>query len=270
MNRRPPSRAALAACAAFGAIVGLAVAAPAAAQTDFYGLDKGRPLRVEDAYTAKRHAFELQFAPLTLAQDRTGALHYQPSLELKHGLLPGLELSAGWGLETLRRDGESSSGAAPVDLSALLNLWVEGATLPAAGLRATGHLATRDRHHSSLELRGIVTRTLGGPVRAHLNGAVVMSGEAPDAWWGGLALDWVLPFRHTLLLAEGWVATPSDDDADRTLHTAAGVRYQVSPVLVLDAGVGRGWSGGDAAQDWSLTLGLSREFGLRALIPGAR
>jgi hypothetical protein len=246
------------------------VPATVVGQTDFYGLDKNRPLRTEDAYAAKRYAFEIQLAPLGLAQDRAGTLRFAPSLELKHGVLPGLEISAGWGIETLRGDGRSDSGASEVDLSALINLWVETSTLPAAGLRLTGHVATRDRHHSSAEVRGILTRTLGGPVRAHLNGAAVLGDEAPEAWWGGLALDWVLPFRHTLLLAESWISTPSDDSVDRTLHTAVGARYQLSPTLVLDGGVGRSWTGDDHRHDWRLTLGLSREFGVRALMPGAR
>jgi hypothetical protein len=50
---------------ALAALVAVALAGPAAAQTDFYNLDKDRPLRVEDAYATKRYAFELQVAPLT-------------------------------------------------------------------------------------------------------------------------------------------------------------------------------------------------------------
>lgn len=255
-------------------LVGIALAclgpSAARAQTDFYGLDKHRPLRVEDAFSAKRHAFEFQFAPLGLAQNRAGELAYEPSLEIKHGLVPGLEVSAGWGYEAVRADGRTRSGVSEVDVSALLNLWVEGRRLPAAGLRVTGHLPARDGQHSSVEIKGLLTRSLGGPLRLHVNGAAVLGDEAPDDAWFGLALDWVLPFRHTLLLAETWANQPSDDALDRTVHSSVGVRYQATPTLVLDAGLGRSWAGPASAQDWTLTLGLSREFGVRALMPGDR
>lgn len=253
-------------------LLGLALACltPTAvvAQTDFYGLDKHRPLRVEDAFTAKRHAFEFQVAPLGLSQNRSGGLAYTPSLEVKHGLLPGLEVSAGWGFEAVRADGRTESGASEIDLSALINLWVEGRRLPAAGLRVTGHLPARDGQHSSVEVKALLTRSLGGPVRLHVNGAAILGDQTPNDGWFGLALDWVLPFHHTLLLAETWASEPTDDALEHTVHSSVGVRYQATPTLVIDAGLGRSWNGPDTAQDWALTLGLSREFGVRALMPG--
>lgn len=238
----------------------------ALAQTDFYNLDKERPLRVEDAYTAKRWAFEIQASPFTLSQDRDGVLRYQPSLELKHGLLPGLEASVGLGLDRVRDGSETHTSLGEADLSALLNLWVEGASLPAAGLRLTAHLPTESHHGTSLEVKGILTRTLAGPVRVHLNGAWVLGDDATEDWWAGGALDWVLPFHHTLLLVEGWMSEPVGANS-RTLHSTAGARLQLSPTVVLDAGAGRGWSG-DFRQDWTLTLGVTHEFGVRSLIPG--
>jgi hypothetical protein len=48
-----------------------------------------------------------------------------------------------------------------------------------------------------------------------------------------------------------------------------GLRYQVSPVLALDAGVGRSWTGSPGL-DWEITMGLTYEFAVRALMPGAR
>ncbi len=258
----------------FISFAGLALACltplAARAQTDFYGLDKYRPLRVEDAFSAKRHAFEFQFAPLGLAQGRAGDLAYTPSVELKHGLVPGLEVSAGWGYDVVRADGRTRTGVSEVDVSALLNLWVEGRRLPAAGLRVSGHLPARDGQHSSVEVKGLLTRSLGGPVRLHVNGAAVFGDEAHDDAWLGLAVDWVLPFHHTLLLAETWANQPSDEALDRTVHSSVGVRYQATPTLVIDAGLGRSWTGPVSAEEWTLTVGLSREFGVRGLMPGER
>ncbi len=240
-------------------------AAPAGAQSDFYNLDKHRPLRVEDAYTAKQWAFEIQGSPLALTQERGGALRMSPHLELKHGLLPGMEISAGLGLDHVRDGGATETSLGSVELSSLVNLWVEGSALPAAGIRVTGHVPTSSDAHGHLELRGILTRTLGGPVRAHLNGALHLGADRAEDGWVGLALDRVLPFRHILLLAEGWLSFPRE--GSRTLHTTAGARYQLSPTLVLDTGVGRGWTGSRRSA-WELTFGITHEFGIRARIPG--
>ena len=241
----------------------------AAAQTDFYNLDKDRPLRVEDAYATKRWAFELKAAPLTLSQDEDGVLRYAPSLELKHGLLPGVEVSVGQHLDVSRVDSETSTGLGSLELSALANLWVESRTLPAVGVRVTGHVATESEADSWMEIRGLATRGLGGPVRAHLAGGWMSGDGRAEDWWVGLALDYVLPFHHTLLLAETWIAEPrtgSDDELDRTVHSTMGARYQLSPTLAMDAGVGRSWAG-QSRQDWFLTLGVTYEFAVRALMP---
>lgn len=246
-------------------LVSTVTAGSGRAQTDFYNLDKNRPLRVEDAHATKRWAFELQAAPLALSWDRDGGVRYRPAMELKHGVLPGVELSAGWTPEIRRSGAITRTAAGELEASALANLWVEGSVLPAAALRVTLHTPLEGEHPSSVEVKGIVTRTVAGPVRAHLNGAVVLGEDRSERGWGGLALDWVLPFQHLLLMAEGWVADLSE--AGRAVHSTVGLRFQVGPTLVLDAGAGRSWRG-EASGDWELVLGLTREFGVRSLMPG--
>jgi hypothetical protein len=251
---------------AVAVMVMLGVAAPAAAQTDFYNLDKNRPLRVEDALSTKRYAFEWQFAPLELSETSDGLLRYAPSLELKHGLLPGLEVSAGTNLNVDRFAGETTAGVGDVELSALLNLFVESRTLPALGVRATGHIPVDADHERTFELRGLATRGLFGPVRLHVNGAYVHN-DPLEQWWAGAALDYVFPFHHTLLLVETYFSAPEEGTA--RVHSTVGIRYQLNPTLALDAGVGRSWQG-ERAQDWRLTFGLTREFAVRALMPAGR
>jgi hypothetical protein len=269
---RPGPAAALAAALAAGALAALSPA-HARAQTDFYNLDKDRPLRVEDAYATKRYAFELQAAPLTLSQDRDGTLRYRPALELKHGLLPGLDVATGVKLGWDRpAAAEARRTDAELELSSLLNLTVETRWLPALGVRLTGHVPLEGGGSSALELRGLATRGIGGPVRAHLNAGWTPGDAATERWWAGLALDYVLPFRHLLLLAETWIGEHEPDDdaaAERRVHSTAGLRYQLSPTLAMDAGVGRTWTGAPGP-DWQLTFGLTREFAVRALMPGLR
>jgi hypothetical protein len=239
---------------------------PASGQTDFYNLDKDRPLRVEDAYATKRYAFEWQAAPLRLSEATDGQLVYGPSLELKHGLLPGFEVSAGTSVNVERFAGETTTGLGDVELSALLNVSVETRNLPALGVRATAHIPVDGGDERTLEIKGIATRGLGGPVRLHVNGAYVFN-DPLERWWAGAALDYALPFHHTLLLAETYVSLPEEGRA--RVHSTAGIRYQLTPTLALDGGVGRSWQGA-RADVWTLALGITREFGLRALIPVGR
>jgi hypothetical protein len=248
-------------------VIGLGAGTGLEAQTDFYNLDKNRPLRVEDAFATKRWAFELQASPLTLSQDRgSDLLRFSPALELKYGLLPGVDVSVGTHLELDRVSGSTSTGLGTIELSSRANLWVESATLPAVGTRVTGHVPTDSDESGWLEVRLMATRGLFGPVRGHLNGAWLGGDGRTEDWWAGLALDYVLPFHHTLLLAETWVAESRVDGASREVHTSLGFRYQLTPTLAMDAGLGRGWSG-PARKDWSLTLGITHEFAVRALMP---
>jgi hypothetical protein len=271
--------------AAAGAAFLLATALPATAgaQTDFYNLDKDRPLRVEDAYATKRFAFELKASPLTISQTRDRTVRYRPEVELKHGLLPGLDISAGvkFGVDRPAEAGRTDRADTELELSSLLNLTTETRWMPALGVRVTGHLPLEGDEGRTVELRGLATRALAGPVRAHVNGGWVL-GEAPgERWWAGIALDYVFPFQHVLLLAETYIAEQDEgtvimpdpeapaEERGRRVHSTAGFRYQVSPVLAVDAGVGRSWAG-SAALDWLLTLGLTYEFGVRAIMPVGR
>jgi hypothetical protein len=251
---------------AFWAAPALALTASAGAgQTDYYNLDKSRPLRVEDAYATERYAFELQVAPLTLSGG-SGVLHYAPSLELKYGIFSGVEMSAGYEAHVTRHEGETSRGPGEIELSALYNLNTETLKIPALGVRVTGHLPLEDGQGPSLELKGTLTRVLGGSWRTHLNGAAVLGEDAEERWWSGLALDYVLPFRSLLLMGETYYASPRTDDADARVHSAAGFRYQLTPRSSLDLGAGRDWTGTER-RDWRVTLGVTTAEGFRALMP---
>jgi hypothetical protein len=248
------------------ALAALAMAllgSPLSAQTDYYNLDKHRPLRVEDAYAAERYAFEFQLSPLTLSR-AGGVLFYTPSLELKYGILPGMEMSAGIEADIVRADGQTTSGFGDIELSALYNLNSETLGLPAFGIRLTGHIPTHEGESAFLEAKGIVTRVLGGPWRLHLNGAALL-GEPEERWWGGAAVDYVLPFRSLLLLAETYYAQPRAAEAEARVHSAAGLRYQLGPLTGIDLGVGTDWAGTER-RDWRLTLGVTAATGFRSLM----
>ncbi len=234
----------------------------ATAQTDFFNLDKDRPFRVEDALPGKMRAFEIKFSPLDYANFGSGLWALSPQVELKAGVLPGIDVSAGYHRTFRRGDEVTRTEVGSLELSALASLWIEGPHLPAAAIRLTSHVpldrSADDPHDAYAEVRGILTRSIGGPFRAHVNAAAQV-GDAPDRGWIGGALDWVLPFQHTLLMAEAWRSLVEEGSA--TTHMGVGMRTQRSPVLVLDAGVGRHMAGPDEGQ-WRFRLGFTYEFGL--------
>jgi hypothetical protein len=240
----------------------LFLAAPLSGLTDFYNLDHGRPIRVEDAYTTKQGAFELQLSPVSLAQDQGGSLRYSPSLELKYGLVRGVEVSLGGEFESTRNGSETDHSFGDAEISSLVNLWVEGAKLPAAAIRITGRKPMRSERSGGGEISGILTRGLTGPLRGHINGGTAWGEEREEDWWIGAALDYVLPFHHTLLVTEMWMSGAAARKS--SVHSAVGTRIQIAPTLLVDAGVGRDLSG-DSRRSWTMTLGATYEFGVRAL-----
>lgn len=252
----------------------------AVAQTDFYNTDRGRPVRIEDAYPTERYAFELQLAPLTLEREAGGVYNWGIEPEIAYGILPRTHIEVGFPFAFRDAGGRSVGEAAlgGIDISLLHNLNVETRTLPALGIVADVVLpvggAAPDRVYPSLT--GIATRTYSW-ARFHVNGQVTFGSEPGDGetagleetsrWLAGLAVDRTFPLRATLVTAELYAREPLAGDEEVEWNTAAGIRYQVSPVLALDAGLGRRLTG---EPGWFLTFGSAYAFGIRSLIPVRR
>lgn len=289
--RRNVSR--LAAAALASAAVLAAVPSLAAAQTDYYNTDAGRPIEIEDAYALERYGFEVQAAPLRLERARGGVYNWGLEPELAYGILPRTQLEVGVPLAYVDRGlGGRSTGVAGVDVSVLYNLNVE-TTIPALALRGdvlipAGGLGP-DKAYPSVT--GIVTRTIPGLGATRVHGNVQYTfGDrleaaqdggaalAPDAlgggvvelsqWLAGVAVDRVFPLRSALLTGEVYARQPLRQGEDVEWNAGAGVRYQVSPRWALDGGVGRRLTGDDKA--WYATFGTAVAFGIPALFPVGR
>lgn len=256
-----------------------------AAQTDYYNTDAGRPVRVEDAYATERYAFELKLAPVRLERAGTGLYNWGIEPEIAYGVLPRTHVELGLPLVIVDAGGTASkTGIAGLEISLLHNLNAETQTLPALGLRGdvllpVGRFAP-ERTYASVT--GLVTRTWRF-ARVHLNGRYTVgaspnqAGGAPgappgeggagevDRWLAGLALDRAFPLSALLLIADVYARQPIDAAAALEWHTGAGVRYQLSPRLALDAGLGRRLTGNPS---WYVTFGTAYAFGLRGLIRG--
>lgn len=271
---------------------GLFAAAPLAAQTDYYNTDAGRPVLVEDAYPTERYAFELQLAPLRLERESGGVYSWGIEPEIAYGILPRTHVEVGLPLVYTDAGGENGEfGAAGVDLSLLHNLNVETTTLPAFGVRAdvvlpVGRFAP-DRVYPSLA--GIATRTFSW-ARFHANAAytfqygdlqaldpgfvaggdvVVEPRTEPHGeisrWLAGVAVDRTFPLKSALLIADLYARQPIVRDEDVEWNAGVGVRYQLSPRLAIDGGIGRRLTGDPA---WFATFGTAYAFAVRSLIPG--
>jgi hypothetical protein len=249
----------------------LAASAPAAAQTDYYNTDAGRPLTVEDAYPVERRAFELQLAPVRLERARGGLYTWGIEPEMAYGIFPRTHLEVGVPMAHIDAGaGRSTTGIAGIEVGMLHNLNVETA-IPALAVAAealfpAGSLGPA-RTWTSAKL--IATKTFSA-ARLHLNGQYTFGAEpaatestgvhSVSRWLAGVSIDRTLPLR-SLLLGADVVARQPMHAADALAWTAgAGVRWQYSPRLALDAGIGRDLTGDEQA--WSVTFGSAYAFGL--------
>jgi hypothetical protein len=243
-----------------------------AAQTDYYNIDAGRPVRVEDAYPVEFRAVELQLAPVKLERSSGGAYKWEVEPEFAIGILPRTQIEVGFPLVYSDLGGaRGTGGLAGIGISALHNLNVE-TSIPALGIAgsvlvpAGGHAP--DRAYASL--KGIVTRTMPW-ARFHVNGEYTFGSE-PDAasiasplvelsrWWAGVAVDRTFPLRSFLVIAEVVAEQPIHEAEELQWDIGAGVRYQLSPRWALDGGMGRRMTGEHRA--WHVTFGSAYAFGL--------
>ena len=266
-------------------------AARAAAQTDYYNTDRGRPVQIEDAYATERYAFELKLAPARVEWMDGGASgDIEP--ELAYGLLPRTHLEIGVPIvisadERLAR----RMGMAGLEISLMHNLNTETRTLPALGLRAdvlapVGPLAP-DQTYATFT--GMLTRTFRA-MRIHLNGQITagadpklavspsrrvsaplddptVNAEGLSRWLAGLAIDKAFPLHSVLLTAELFARRLLVDPIDDLeIVAGAGMRVQASPTLALDLGVGRRLD--SKRGPWYATFGTAYAFSVRSLMPG--
>jgi hypothetical protein len=249
------------------------------AQTDYYNTDAGRPVTVEDAYATERYAFELQLAPLRLERSNGGLYTWEVEPEIAYGILPRTHIEVGVPIEYRDRGAAGKIfGAAGLDISMLHNLNAE-TSIPALGIAGElllpfGGLAPENAFFSA---KGIATRTLTW-ARFHFNARYTFGGNTAESpipeegeendlsrWLLGLAIDKASPLESMLVTAESFVTQPIEKGGEAQWNVGGGVRYQASPRLALDAGMGKRLTGDD--QGWFVTFGMARAFAVRSLLP---
>lgn len=241
----------------------------AAAQIDYRNLDDDRPVRVEDAYPVERYAFEL-LLPHSVSRSGGVTLH-ATVLELTWGVLRDGQIGVKAPLAASNAPG-GSTGLSGVRAFALYNFNTESPSLPALSLRGDLQLpaGSLGGDQTRGEIKAIATRSFGR-TRLHLNVARGIGAEGEEAavegaprWWAGAALDRTL-FRQSVLLIAEVYALRERRGADLEVTSGLGLRWQLSPTFVLDAGVSRRLSA--TGPDIAVTAGLSHAFALRSLMP---
>jgi len=269
----------------FTALLGLGLAAPARAQTDYYNTDRGRPVQIEDAYVTERYAFELKLAPVWLERQRGGIYNWGLDPEIAYGISPRTQIEVGLPLVYTDAGVARRSGIAGLELSVMHTLNRETETWPALGIRAdllapVGGLAP-DRAYPTVT--GIATRTyrwarfnvngqytFGSALPAAPVGGVVTGAGAAEVsrWLLGGAVDKTFPLQAMLVTAEFFGREPIHEGEPVEYSTSGGVRYQLTPTLVLDGGLGRRLNG--TAEGWYVTFGSAYAFSLASLFPTGR
>ena len=246
---------------------------PVAAQIDYRNLDDHRPVGTEDAYPIERFAFEL-VVPYQYENGPSGDHLHVVAPELSYGLFPNTQVGVELPLAVLEEDGGTDWGFGGPRLFALYNFNTEGRILPALALRSgvalpIGDLGAED---AQVTIKGIATRSWG-LTRLHVNASVTLGRDAgrpivdaEPGWALSLAADRTF-LRQSLLLVGEVRLLEEASEAPTEASAALGIRYQLTPTLVFDAGVRRRLSA-DAGPDLGLTFGLSHAFAVAGLLPG--
>ena len=245
---------------AIGCLLAGVFAAPARGQVQFRDLDPLHPVPVEDAFPVARYAFEL-LTPYDYVQPTGEAGRNQLDLDLMYGAFLNAQLGVRFPIG-FGPGGET--GLAGAGLFGLYNPVREGPHTPALSLRAD--LFAPTGAPAVAGLAALATRSLGA-ARLHANLGAATGTDANDElprWGAGLAFDYTF-FRASLLIVGALSISESDGGEPTATVASAGLRWQWSPTLVLEAGAGRRL--GESGPDLRLTVGLSSTFAFRGLVP---
>jgi hypothetical protein len=256
---------------------GLLIARPSGGhgQIDYRNLDDDRPTLIEDAYPVERYAFEF-LAPWRFSRDRLGGSLHAFTPEIEYGILRNAHLGLKLPIAGTRESGDREWGISGLKVFALYNFNTESRFLPAVAIRTdlTFPVGSLAGEGTRVSVKAIATRSWG-QYRLHLNGAYTFGRDRPLAaaegankWWAGAAFDRTLYRRSMLLIGEVYLLRELAAEPVE-VNASLGVRLQLTPYLVFDAGVARRLRK-TAGPDLELTAGFARAFAIPGLLPTGR
>ena len=231
---------------------------------DHKNLDEGRPLRLEDAYAISTGEIAIE-AGGGFRLIRRGADQGVFPVEVLYGALPNFQIGLGTTLFTNPHEVDDTPKSGDLHLTALYNLNQETLTLPAFGIKlALGAPTGVDARSWVVEVKGIVTKSIDR-LSLHLNAGYAFITNTRDDERDGryeLALGFSYPvgapqFTRATLLGDVFAEQAGHRGESTTVGTEVGVRFQLTPRLVWDIGVGTEFAGPARRSPFFATTGLS-------------
>jgi hypothetical protein len=239
----------------------LAVAAGDVHAIDHTNLDEGRPLHLEDAYAIAEGEIALEVGGgFTLP--RRGSNQGLFPAEILYGAYPNLQLSVGTTLTTDPRDIGDRPKSGDLQVSALYNFNQETISLPAFALKVGVDTPTGvGARGYGVELKGIVTKSIER-LSLHLNAGyefliATSRGDRDGRYKGALGASY--PIRATLVGDVFAEQSPRRGEST-VVGVEVGVRYQLTPRMVWDVGIGTEFAGPAHRADLFMTTGFSFGF----------
>ena len=191
--------------------------------------------------------------------------------ELSYGLFRNGQVGIELPFAAVDQGPETTWGLAGLRAFGLYNISTESGAWPAVSVRAD--LAMPVGANGGNATRGgvqlLATRSFGAQ-RVHLNvsgaagpddGAAV---ESLPQWSAGAAVDRTFIRESLLLIGELYALRHGSGEPTQAI-ASVGARWQLTPTLVVDGGVGRRLS--SAGPDVTVTFGVSHAFAISALLP---
>jgi len=247
-------------------LIVLATAASADA-IDHKNLDEGRPLRLEDAYPIAHGEFAIE-AGAGFTLQRRGADRGLFPVELLYGPLPNLQVGIGTAFSTDPREIDDRPKSGDLRLSALYNFNQETLKLPAFAAKLALDAPTGvNAHGFGVEAKGIVTKSIER-LSLHLNAGYEFITSSRDDERDGrykLAMGASYPvgaprFTRATLIADVFAEQSSRHGEPTTVGTEVGLRYQLTPRIVWDVGVGTEFAGPAERRGFRSQLGCPSAF----------
>ena len=247
------------------AAVGLAPGSALA--IDHKNLDEGRPVRLDDAYAISTGEIALEAgAGFTLR--RRGADRGFFPVELLYGAFPNVQVGVGTTLLTDPREIDEPAKSGDLRIGALYNLNQETLVMPAFGVKLEVELPTGvESRGVDVEVKGIVTKSFER-LSVHVNAAYLFrtnSGRGERDGRYELVLGTSYPlgapkFTRATLVADVFVEQGTHRGESNVVGTELGLRYQLTPSIVWDVGVGTELAGPSGRSPFFSTTGFSWAF----------
>ena len=249
-------------------VLGIVAAAAGVAEAiDHKNLDEGRPVRLEDAYTIADGEIAIE-AGAGLSLLKRGPNRGVFPIEVLYGAIPNLQVGLGSTLFTDPHDTDERPKSGDLRAGALYNFNQETLTLPAFATKLTVTAPTGvDAHGWGIELKGIVTKSIDR-LSFHLNAAYEFLPDANRGERDGryeLALGASYPigaptFTRATLVGDVFADQPVTRGESTSVGLEVGLRYQLTPSIVWDVGVGTEFAGPASRSSFFAVTGFSLGF----------